>query len=170
MSATPLRIAATFLIGASLLVGCSTAAERAIEGSAPGTDVEIERDGGRVVIEDEDGSLTVETGGELPEEVRDAFAVPADYSVDFTSTVTDGRITFVSVSGHVERDDLRSLTEELTTAVTSAGWTIVTSFSSGDDVQLIVASRDDQEMQVSIASETGSSRFDIVINVSVAAE
>lgn len=113
------------------------------EGSAPESDVENESDGGRIVIEDEDGSLTVETGGELPQAIRDAFAVPSDQLVDFTSAMTDGRMTFVSVYGHVERDNLRSLTNELTAAVTSELRTIVTSFGSGEDKQLIVASRDD---------------------------
>lgn len=143
MIATPLRIAAALLLGTSTRDGCSSAAESAIGGSAPETDVENESDGGRIVIEDEDGSLTVETGRELPQAIRDAFAVPSDQLVDFTSAMTDGRMTFVSVCGHVERDDLRSLTNELTAAVTSALWTIVTSFGSGEDKQLIVASRDD---------------------------
>jgi hypothetical protein len=167
MSATTGRTAAALVLGASLVAGCTSAAERAIERSAPGSDVEIERDGGRVTIEDGDGSLSVETGGELPERIADAFRVPADYVVDVTSSVTDGTTTFVSVSGHLERRDLRSLTEELSTAITSAGWTIVTSFTSGEDVQLIGAERDGELLQVSIAAESGSSRFDIVINVSV---
>jgi hypothetical protein len=170
MSATTRRLATTLLLGASLMVSCSSPAERAIERSAPGTDVEIERDGGRIVIEDDDGSLTVETGGELPEQIRDAFSVPADYSVDFTSTVTDGTTSFVSVSGHLERSDLRTLTEELTGAITAAGWTVVMSFSSGENGQLIGASRDDQELQISIVTEPGSSRFDVIINVSMNTE
>jgi len=164
------RTALVLLLGASLVAGCASPAERAIERAEPGTDVEIERDGGRIVVEDDDGSLTVETGGELPEQIADAFAVPADYVVDFTSTVTDGRTTFVSVSGQLERDDLASLTDELTTAVTTAGWTIVMSFSSGEDVQLIGANRGDQELQISITTEPGSSRFDVTINVSADAE
>jgi hypothetical protein len=160
------RTAVALLLGASLVAGCSSAAERAVEHAAPGTDVDIQRGGDRVVIEDEEGSLTVETGGEVPEQIRDAFTVPADYVVDFTSTVTDGATVFVSVSGHLERSDLRTLTEELTTAVTLARWNVEMSYTMGADVHLIGASRGDQQLQVSITAVPGSSRFDVIINVS----
>lgn len=159
----------TMLLGVVVLAGCTSAAEQAIERSAPGTDVEIDRDGG-VVIEDDEGSLRVETGGELPQPVADAFAVPDDHVVDFTSSVTDGGLIFVSVGGHLERDDIGALNEELTSAITGAGWTIVTSFSSGEDARLIGAKRGDQQLQVSIAPGTEPSRFDVVINVSAEGE
>jgi hypothetical protein len=167
MSATGRRIAVTLLLGAGLIAGCTSAAERAIEREAPGTEVDIDRGGGRVVIEDEDGSLTVETGGELPAQIRDAFDVPADYVVDFTSTLAEGGTTFVSVAGHLERGDLGSLADELTSAVTSSGWTVAMSYRMGEEAQLIGASRDDREMQISITAVPGSSRFDVIINVSV---
>jgi hypothetical protein len=158
------RAAVVLLLGASLATGCTSAAERAIERET-GSDVEIQRDGDRVVIESEEGSLSVETGGELPEAIGDAFAVPADFSVDFVSDVTEGGNTFVSVSGHLERSDLESLREEITAAVTSAGWTVVMSYSMGAEMHLISASRGDQELQVSMSAVAGTTRFDVVITL-----
>ena len=151
---------------AGLVAGCSSPTERAIEEAVPGTDVEIERGGERIIVEDDDGSATVETGGELPERIDDAFDVPADYVVDVTAEVVEGGTTFVSVSGHLERDDLASLTEELTAAVTAAGWTIDLTSGMGDEVQLIAASRGDEMLQISITATDGTSRFDVIINVS----
>jgi hypothetical protein len=156
--------ALALVLGASLIAGCTSAAERAAE-RATGTDVEIERDGERVIIEGEDGSLTVESGGELPDAIAAAFTLPADYAVDYASTTTDGANTLVSVSGHLERSDLKALVDELTTAITAAGWTIVMSYGAGEDLQLIGASRDDQEMQVSMTATPGTSRFDVIVSL-----
>ena len=162
-------LAAVLAIGlsAGLVAGCTSAAERAVEEAAPGADVDVQRGGDRVVIEDEDGSAAIDLGGELPERIADAFAVPADYVVDVTSEITDGDRTLVSVAGHLERDDLRSLTEEISTAVTRAGWTIGMSTGMGQDVQLIAASRGDDELQVSMTAVPGTSRFDVVITLAV---
>jgi len=155
-------------LAAVVVAGCTSTAERAIEEGAPGTDVEIEEGGGRIVIEDEEGSATVDLGGELPERIREAFAVPADYAVDATSEVTQQGTTLVSATGHLERDDLASLTEELTAAVTAAGWTIDMTTGMGDEVQLIAVSRGDDQLQVSMTATEGEARrFDVVITLSL---
>jgi hypothetical protein len=162
-----LRAALVIGLSAGLVAGCTSAAERAVEDAAPGTDVDVQRGGDRVVIEDEDGSATIDLGGELPERIADAFAVPPDLVVDVTSEITDGDRTLVSVAGHLERDDLTSLTEEISTAVTRAGWTIDMSTGMGEDVQLIAASRGDDELQVSMTAVPGTSRFDVVITLAL---
>lgn len=171
MSARARRSPAATLLAAGLAIGlaagCTSPAERAVEEAVPGTDVDVQRGGDRVVIEDEDGSATIDLGGELPERIADAFAVPVDYVVDVTSEMTDGDRTLVSVGGHLERDDLRSLTEEMTSAVTRAGWTIDMSTGMGEDVQLIAASRGEEQLQVSMTAVPGTSRFDVVITLSV---
>jgi hypothetical protein len=154
-------------LAAGLVAGCTSPAERAIEEAAPGTDVDVQRGGDRIVIEDEDGSATIDLGGELPERIGDAFAVPSDYVVDATSEIAQDGLTLTSAVGHLERDDLRSLTEELTSTVTAAGWTIVMSSSMGDDVHLIAARRGDDDLQVSMTAVPGTSRFDVVITLSV---
>lgn len=155
-------------LAAVLVAGCTTTAERAIEDAAPGTDVEIEEGGGRIVIEDEEGSATVDLGGELPGRIDAAFAVPADYAVDATSEVTQDERTLVSATGHLEREDLASLTEEFADAVTAAGWTIDMTTGMGDEVQLIAASRGDDQLQVSMTATEGEPRrFDVVITLSL---
>ena len=154
-------------LAAALAAGCTSPAERAIEETTPGTDVDVERGGDRITIEDDDGSATIDIGGELPDRIAAAFAVPADYVVDVTSEVTQDDLTLVSVGGHLERTDLRSLAEEITDAVTAAGWTIEMTSGMGEEVQLIAASRGDDDLQVSMTATPGSSRFDVVITLSV---
>jgi hypothetical protein len=165
------RSARTVLIAAGLaaglVAGCTSSAERAIEEAAPGTDVDVQQGGDRVIIETEDGSATVDIGGELPERIGDAFAVPSDFVVDATSQITQDGVTLISAAGHLERDDLRALTEELTSAVTAAGWTIEMSYGMGEDVQMIAASRGDDDLQVSMTAVPGTSRFDVVITLVV---
>ena len=87
--------------------------------------------------------------------------------VDVTSEIADGSTTLVSVAGHLERADLRALTAELTSAITAAGWTIDMTSGISGEVQLIAASRADDDLQVSMTAAPGSSRFDVVITLSV---
>ena len=93
--------------------------------------------------------------------------MPADYVVDVTSEITQDGMTMVSVGGHLERPDLRSLAEEITDAVTAAGWTVGMTSGMGEDVQLITASRDDDDLQVSMTAVPGTSCFDVVITLVV---
>jgi hypothetical protein len=162
-----LKAGLAICLSAGLVAGCTSPAERAVEEAVPGTDVDVQRGGDRVVIEGEDGSAAIDIDGELPERIADAFAVPADFVVDVTSEIADGDRTLVSVAGHLERDDLRALVEEISSAVTAAGWTIDMSTGMGEDVQLIAASRGDDELQVSMTAVPGTSRFDVVITLAV---
>ena len=93
--------------------------------------------------------------------------MPADYVVDVTSEITDGSTTLVSVAGHLERAGLATLAAELTAAITAAGWTIGMTSGISEEVQLIAASRGDGDLQVSMTATPGSSRFDVLIPLSV---
>jgi len=159
------------IAGAVLLTGCSAVAERATEAaiermaSDSGTDVDIDRSDGGFRVEGEGGSLAVDPGGDVPEAIRDALTLPADIEVAFSSTLIDNGNSVVSFSGFLERDGLAGLVTEITDAIVAAGWTVVNTYSVGGDIQIVSATRRDQQLEVAMTPAAGRPGFDLMINL-----
>lgn len=65
------------------------------------------------------------------------------------------------------RSAAREVAAGVTSAIAAAGWTIGMTSGMGEEVQLIAASRGDDDPQVSTTAALGSSHFDVVITLSV---
>jgi len=138
-----------------LVTGCGSVADKATEAALEaaagrsGMDVDIDRSGDRFTIESEDGSLTV-GAGELPDAVRDAFALPADLEVTSDTTMTEGANTLTGITGFVPRTDGPALVAELTAAIAAAGWSTTMDYNAGDGVRILSAERDGDVLNIAV--------------------
>jgi len=157
-----------------LVTGCGSVADKATEAALEaaagrsGTDVDIDRNGDRFTIESEDGSLTV-GAGELPDVVRDAFALPGDLEVTSDTTMTEGANTLTAITGFVPRSDDAALIEELTAAITEAGWTITMNYGVDEGVRVLAAEREGDVLNVAVTPAASGQGFDLAISVGTSA-
>jgi hypothetical protein len=157
------------LVGAVVLAGCSSVAERATEeliergAGQSGTSVDIDRGGEQVIVENEDGRLTFDAAGEIPDAIRDALTLPVDLAVGSTTVLEENGNTFVALSGSLERDDLRGLVDELSASIVAAGWTVVMNVDTGG-IHILGASRGEQELSIAITA-ADDRRFDVVFSL-----
>jgi hypothetical protein len=173
MSARTLRRGRRALAGALVLlltVGCSSVAERATEAAieaaagGSGADVDIERGGERITIEGDGGSMTVGVG-DLPDAVRDAFALPDDLEITSGTTMVDSGNTLAGITAFVPRSDLEGLLAELTAAIAAAGWQTTMSMEGGEGVRIIAAERGDESLNLGITPSVSGEGFDLTISV-----
>jgi len=162
--------AVTAAIVVLLATGCSSVADRATEAALEaaagrsGADVDIDRRGERITIESEDGSMTI-GAGELPDAVRDAFALPGDLEVTSDTTMIEGSNTLAGITGFVPRIDDAALFAELTSAITAAGWEIRMNYEAGDGIRILMAEREGDALNVSMTPAASGDGFDVVISV-----
>jgi hypothetical protein len=170
----PSRVAVAALV-MLLASGCSSVADRATErvietaARGSGMDVDIDSSGERITIESEDGSMSIGSG-QLPDALRDAFALPGDLEVTSDTTMTEGTNTLYGITGFVPRTDDAALIAELTAAMTAAGWTITMDYGAGDGIRVFAAEREGEFLNVAVTPAQSGTGLDLAINLTRSAE
>lgn len=121
----PLRAVGATLLVAALLSGCGAddkLSEKAVEKALSKDGAQVDIDGDRVTVEDEDGNVSsIGEGSQVPDDFPEEVPLPeGDFKI--SSVFSQGEETAMMLS--FEADELESLESRINSSLSGAGYTL----------------------------------------------